>query len=187
MAIGPEIGGRIAPTPMNVMMPDIDHIAHLHVEINPDQGNREMTAIAARTSRCEPNSAGIGNGDQPGFLVIGIGKGAGTEQESKKAQTSHSRSSLSGQCDGVTIPEVVKKSATSLQKENNLVHIADNDEKNLRIRAKINSYPGCATRAILRRIKGTIKAESDYPGGGCERQFVNNDSNDYKFTGKERG
>src|SRR4029077_13182324 len=32
----------------------------------------------------------------------------------------------------------------------------------------------------------TIKAESDYYPWGGELQFVNNDSNDYKFTGKKR-
>jgi RHS repeat-associated protein len=33
---------------------------------------------------------------------------------------------------------------------------------------------------------GTIKAESDYYPWGGELQFTNNDSNHYKFTGKER-
>jgi len=33
---------------------------------------------------------------------------------------------------------------------------------------------------------GTIKSESDYYPWGGELQFVNNDSNHYKFTGKER-
>ena len=33
---------------------------------------------------------------------------------------------------------------------------------------------------------GVIKAESDYYPWGGELQFVNNDSNDYKFTDKKR-
>ena len=33
---------------------------------------------------------------------------------------------------------------------------------------------------------GVIKAESDYYPWGGELKFVNNDSNDYKFTGKKR-
>ncbi len=33
---------------------------------------------------------------------------------------------------------------------------------------------------------GVIKAESDYYPWGGELQFVNNDSNHYKFTGKKR-
>jgi RHS repeat-associated protein len=42
------------------------------------------------------------------------------------------------------------------------------------------------TASVITDAGGTIKAESDfYPWGG-ELQFVNNDSNDYKFTGKKR-
>jgi len=39
---------------------------------------------------------------------------------------------------------------------------------------------------VITDASGNIKSESDfYPWGG-ELQFVNNDSNHYKFTGKER-
>src|SRR5439155_7306015 len=42
------------------------------------------------------------------------------------------------------------------------------------------------TASVITDSAGVIKAESDfYPWGG-ELQFVNNDPNDYKFTGKER-
>jgi RHS repeat-associated protein len=42
------------------------------------------------------------------------------------------------------------------------------------------------TAPIITDSAGVIKAESDYYPWGGELQFVNNDSNDYKFTGKER-
>ena len=42
------------------------------------------------------------------------------------------------------------------------------------------------TASVITDASGNIKSESDfYPWGG-ELQFVNNDSNHYKFTGKER-
>jgi RHS repeat-associated protein len=41
------------------------------------------------------------------------------------------------------------------------------------------------TASVITDASGNIKADSDhYPWGG-ELQFVNNDSNDYKFTGKK--
>jgi RHS repeat-associated protein len=39
---------------------------------------------------------------------------------------------------------------------------------------------------VITDSAGVIKAESDYYPWGSELQFVNNDSNDYKFTGKKR-
>ncbi len=42
------------------------------------------------------------------------------------------------------------------------------------------------TASIITDSAGTIKAESDYYPWGGELQFVNNDPNDYKFTGKKR-
>src|SRR5262245_24087226 len=42
------------------------------------------------------------------------------------------------------------------------------------------------TASVITDSAGTIKAESDYYPWGGELQFVNNDSNHYKFTGKER-
>ncbi|HEX5434667.1 MAG TPA: hypothetical protein VFY05_10550, partial [Candidatus Angelobacter sp.] len=42
------------------------------------------------------------------------------------------------------------------------------------------------TASIITDSAGNIKAESDYYPWGGELQFVNNDSNHYKFTGKER-
>jgi RHS repeat-associated protein len=39
---------------------------------------------------------------------------------------------------------------------------------------------------VITDSAGVIKAESDYYPWGGELQFVNNDSNDYKFTGKKR-
>jgi RHS repeat-associated protein len=42
------------------------------------------------------------------------------------------------------------------------------------------------TASVITDASGTIKAESDYYPWGGELQFVNNDSNHYKFTGKER-
>jgi RHS repeat-associated protein len=42
------------------------------------------------------------------------------------------------------------------------------------------------TASVITDSAGTIKAESDYYPWGGELQFVNNDSNDYKFTGKKR-
>jgi len=39
---------------------------------------------------------------------------------------------------------------------------------------------------VITDSAGTIKSESDYYPWGGELQFVNNDSNHYKFTGKER-
>src|SRR5215470_2607305 len=42
------------------------------------------------------------------------------------------------------------------------------------------------TASVITDSAGVIKAESDYYPWGGELQFVNNDSNRYKFTGKER-
>jgi RHS repeat-associated protein len=42
------------------------------------------------------------------------------------------------------------------------------------------------TASIITDASGTITAESDYYPWGGELQFVANDSNDYKFTGKKR-
>src|SRR6201995_254484 len=42
------------------------------------------------------------------------------------------------------------------------------------------------TASVITDVAGTIKAESDYYPWGGELQFTNNDSNHYKFTGKER-
>jgi RHS repeat-associated protein len=42
------------------------------------------------------------------------------------------------------------------------------------------------TASVITNASGTITAESDYYPWGGELQFVNNDSNDYKFTGKKR-
>ena len=42
------------------------------------------------------------------------------------------------------------------------------------------------TASVITDAAGTIKAESDYYPWGGELQFVANDSNHYKFTGKER-
>ncbi len=42
------------------------------------------------------------------------------------------------------------------------------------------------TASIITDSAGTIKADSDYYPWGGELQFVANDSNDYKFTGKKR-
>jgi RHS repeat-associated protein len=42
------------------------------------------------------------------------------------------------------------------------------------------------TASVITDAAGNIKAESDYYPWGGELQFVNNDSNHYKFTGKER-
>jgi RHS repeat-associated protein len=42
------------------------------------------------------------------------------------------------------------------------------------------------TASVITDAAGVIKAESDYYPWGGELQFVNNDSNDYKFTGKKR-
>jgi RHS repeat-associated protein len=42
------------------------------------------------------------------------------------------------------------------------------------------------TASIITDSAWAIKAESDYYPWGGELQFVNNDSNDYKFTGKKR-
>ena len=42
------------------------------------------------------------------------------------------------------------------------------------------------TASVIADAGGMIKAESDYYPWGGEIQFVNNDSNDYKFTGKKR-
>jgi RHS repeat-associated protein len=39
---------------------------------------------------------------------------------------------------------------------------------------------------VINDAAGNIKAESDYYPWGGELEFVNNDTNDYKFTGKER-
>lgn len=40
--------------------------------------------------------------------------------------------------------------------------------------------------SVVTDASGSIKADSDYEPWGGERQFINNDSNRYKFTGKER-
>jgi RHS repeat-associated protein len=42
------------------------------------------------------------------------------------------------------------------------------------------------TASVITDASGTITAESDYYPWGGEIQFVNNDLNDYKFTGKKR-
>src|SRR5438552_2405590 len=42
------------------------------------------------------------------------------------------------------------------------------------------------TASVITDSAGVIKAESDYYPWGGELQFVNNDSNDYKFAGKKR-
>jgi RHS repeat-associated protein len=42
------------------------------------------------------------------------------------------------------------------------------------------------TASVITDAGGVIKAESDYYPWGGELQFVNNDTNDYKFTGKKR-
>jgi RHS repeat-associated protein len=42
------------------------------------------------------------------------------------------------------------------------------------------------TASVITDSAGIIKAESDYYPWGGELQFVNNDYNDYKFTGKKR-
>jgi RHS repeat-associated protein len=42
------------------------------------------------------------------------------------------------------------------------------------------------TASVITDSAGVIKAKSDYYPWGGELQFVNNDSNDYKFTGKKR-
>jgi RHS repeat-associated protein len=42
------------------------------------------------------------------------------------------------------------------------------------------------TASVITDAAGNIKAESDYYPWGGELQFTNNDSNHYKFTGKER-
>ncbi len=42
------------------------------------------------------------------------------------------------------------------------------------------------TASVITDATGNIKAESDYYPWGGELQFINNDSNHYKFTGKER-
>ncbi|HZI57376.1 MAG TPA: RHS repeat-associated core domain-containing protein, partial [Verrucomicrobiae bacterium] len=42
------------------------------------------------------------------------------------------------------------------------------------------------TASVITDAAGAIKAESDYYPWGGELQFVNNDTNDYKFTGKKR-
>ena len=42
------------------------------------------------------------------------------------------------------------------------------------------------TASVITDSAGVIKAESDYYPWGGELQLVNNDSNDYKFTGKKR-
>jgi RHS repeat-associated protein len=42
------------------------------------------------------------------------------------------------------------------------------------------------TASVVTDSAGNIKAESDYYPWGGELQFVNNDTNDYKFTGKKR-
>jgi RHS repeat-associated protein len=42
------------------------------------------------------------------------------------------------------------------------------------------------TASVITDSAGVIKAESDYYPWGGELQFTNNDTNDYKFTGKER-
>jgi RHS repeat-associated protein len=42
------------------------------------------------------------------------------------------------------------------------------------------------TASVITDSAGNIKSESDYYPWGGELQFVNNDSNHFKFTGKER-
>jgi uncharacterized protein RhaS with RHS repeats len=42
------------------------------------------------------------------------------------------------------------------------------------------------TASVITDSSGVIKAESDYYPWGGELQFVNNDMNDYKLTGKKR-
>ncbi len=42
------------------------------------------------------------------------------------------------------------------------------------------------TASVITDSAGVIKAESDYYPWGGELKFVNNDTNDYKFTGKKR-
>jgi RHS repeat-associated protein len=42
------------------------------------------------------------------------------------------------------------------------------------------------TASVITDSSGVIKAESDYYPWGGELKFVDNDSNDYKFTGKKR-
>jgi RHS repeat-associated protein len=42
------------------------------------------------------------------------------------------------------------------------------------------------TASVITDSAGVIKAESDYYPWGGELEFINNDSNDYKFTGKKR-
>jgi len=42
------------------------------------------------------------------------------------------------------------------------------------------------TASVITDSAGTIKGDSDYYPWGGELQFVNNDSNHYKFTSKER-
>ena len=42
------------------------------------------------------------------------------------------------------------------------------------------------TASVITDSAGVIKADSDYYPWGGELQFVNNDPNHYKFTGKER-
>jgi uncharacterized protein RhaS with RHS repeats len=42
------------------------------------------------------------------------------------------------------------------------------------------------TASVITDAAGNTKAESDYYPWGGELQFVANDSNQYKFTGKER-
>jgi RHS repeat-associated protein len=42
------------------------------------------------------------------------------------------------------------------------------------------------TASVITDSAGVIKADSDYYPWGGELQFINNDSNDYKFTGKKR-
>src|SRR5258708_750212 len=42
------------------------------------------------------------------------------------------------------------------------------------------------TTSVITDSAGNIKSESDYYPWGGELQFTNNDSNHYKFTGKER-
>src|SRR5205814_6640936 len=42
------------------------------------------------------------------------------------------------------------------------------------------------TASVITDSVGNIKSESDYYPWGGELQFTNNDSNHYKFTGKER-
>jgi uncharacterized protein RhaS with RHS repeats len=42
------------------------------------------------------------------------------------------------------------------------------------------------TASVITDSAGVIKAESDYYPWGGELQFVANDTNDYKFTGKKR-